>query len=153
MNIGPGGTGVRLLVFVSGYSLSLDNDLTTNNDFVGVQLKKQLRNALKFSDENRKVSDIMTENWAPSIIAGWKARLHAFHLDNSLPNPFKDPEPGEWCSDTRGPPGHKAYTFCRCDVSTIASNSRRRGGKQARCGRVVPPRHHTGAISRGASPS
>jgi hypothetical protein len=45
---------------------------------IGSPLKKQLRTALQFSAKNHVLSDKMTESWAPSIIAAWKATLHSY---------------------------------------------------------------------------
>jgi uncharacterized phage protein gp47/JayE len=58
-------------------------------------LKKQLKTALELSADNQVLSDNMTESWAPSVIAAWKATLHAYRKDNTKPNLFEDPAPGE----------------------------------------------------------
>jgi len=67
----------------------------SNNGITGSQLKKQLTTALKLGAVNQRVSDTMTDSWSPRLIATWKAELHAFHKDASLPNPLEDPELGE----------------------------------------------------------
>ena len=89
---GLGGIGQNWLAFVStfcGWSWHRLADLPA-----GRQLKNMLERAFKWGWIQRNVADSMSVTWS-TYVRKWSKMLHAYKRNNSMPNPFEEPDTGE----------------------------------------------------------
>lgn len=56
-----------------------------------------LERALKWAKTQREAADLMSTTWI-ALVPGWKRMLDAYKKDISMPNPFKEPDPGKTLS-------------------------------------------------------
>ena len=53
-----------------------------------------LERAYKWAKKQREAAELMTDAWI-TLVPGWKRMLDAYKKDMSMPNPFKEPDPGK----------------------------------------------------------
>ena len=92
MTIGQDGIGERLLVFVGA---PIPPSTQIDPSFLGSQLKKMLKRASEWAKLHREAADAMSTTWSV-FVKDWRAMLRAFKKDRSKPNPFAEPDPGNF---------------------------------------------------------
>ena len=55
-------------------------------------MKNMLERAFKWAGVQREVANSMTATWS-EFVPEWSKMLHAYKKDNSMPNPFEEPDP------------------------------------------------------------
>ena len=57
-------------------------------------MKNMLERAFKWGRIQRNAADSMSDTWS-AYVPKWSKMLHAYKRNNSMPNPFEEPDTGE----------------------------------------------------------
>lgn len=90
----PVGIGEKLLALVSHITKTKSQALLLTS-FPGLQFHAQLQKAVDSSAKHRIAFNDFDKLFPSEIVAGWNAKVRAWDMDPSKPNPYAEPEAGK----------------------------------------------------------